>query len=75
MKMKHPELIALDARKRALENYGYKVLTDQDKLDLTQELKQLYFHAGRWSAGSRDYVARQAFIEYNRRETNANNNR
>lgn len=71
-KVKSPELIALDARSRALENSGFKVMTDQDKLDLTQQLKQLYFHAGRWSAGARDWTARKAFEEYNRRETNAN---
>lgn len=37
--------------------------------DLTQELKQLYFHAGRFSAGARDFTARDAYHEYNRRET------
>ena len=65
------ELVALDARRKALEAAGYKVLTDQDKLDLTEQLKQLYFHAGRWSGGARDNVARQAFHEYNRRESGA----
>jgi hypothetical protein len=64
-----PELIARDLRGRALEASGYKVVTDQDKLDLTQELKQLYFHAGRWVGGARDYTARQAYLAYNRRET------
>jgi hypothetical protein len=37
--------------------------------DLTQELKQLYFHAGRFSAGARDFTARDAYHEYNRRES------
>jgi hypothetical protein len=63
------ELIARDARGRALEASGYRVLTDKDRLDLTQELKQLYFHAGRWSGGARDYTARQAYLAYNKRET------
>lgn len=65
------ELIARDARGRALEASGYRVLTDQDRVDITQELKQLYFHAGRWAAGARDYTARAAYHEYNRRETKA----
>jgi hypothetical protein len=39
--------------------------------DLTQELKQLYFHAGRFSAGARDFTARDAYHEYNRRESAA----
>lgn len=63
------ELIARDARGQALEASGYKVLTDQDRVDISQEIKQLYFHAGRWSAGARDYTARSAYLEYNRRET------
>ena len=63
------ELIARDLRGRALEASGYKVLTDQDRTDISQQLKQLYFHAGRWSGGARDYTARQAYLEYNRRES------
>jgi hypothetical protein len=39
--------------------------------DLTQELKQLYFHAGRFSAGARDFTARDAYHQYNRRESAA----
>jgi hypothetical protein len=27
-----------------------------------EELKKLYFNAGRWSAGAKDYVARQAHL-------------
>ena len=65
------ELVALDARRKALEAAGYKVLTDQDKVDIAEQLKQLYFHAGRWSGGARDNTARQAFHEYNRRESGA----
>lgn len=62
------ELVALDARARALEASGYKVLTDQDRVDLTQSLAQMYFHAGRWSGGARDYTARQAYMAWNKRE-------
>lgn len=62
------ELVALDARARALEASGYKVLTDKDRVDLTQSLAQMYFHAGRWSGGARDYTARQAYMAWNKRE-------
>ena len=58
------ELIARDARGRALENSRYRVLTQKDRVDLTQELKQLYFHAGRASAGARDYLAVEACKRY-----------
>jgi hypothetical protein len=62
------ELIAKDARNRAIEQSPYRVITTEHKLDLAEELKQIYFHAGRWSAGSRDYLAREAYKEYSRRE-------
>jgi hypothetical protein len=63
------ELIARDARGRALEASGYRVLTDSDRVDITQELKQLFFHAGRFSAGARDWTAREAYKAYHRRES------
>ena len=62
------ELIARDARGRALENSKHKVLTDKDRVDITQELKQLYFHAGRASAGARDYLAVEAYKRYEKLE-------
>ena len=62
------ELIARDARGRALEGSKYKLLTAQDRVDITQELKQLYFHAGRASAGARDYLAVEAYKRYQRLE-------
>jgi hypothetical protein len=62
------ELIARDARGRALENSRYRVLTQKDRVDLTQELKQLYFHAGRASAGARDYLAVEAYKNYLKHE-------
>ena len=63
------ELIARDARGRALEGSKYKVLTDKDRVDITQELKQLYFHAGRASAGARDYLALDAYEHYSKIES------
>jgi hypothetical protein len=62
------ELIAKDARSRAIEQSPYRIITTENKLDLVEELKQIYFHAGRWSAGSRDYLAREAYKQYSRRE-------
>ena len=58
------ELIARDARGRALENSKFRVLTNKDRVDITQEIKQLYFHAGRASAGARDYLAVEAYKKY-----------
>jgi hypothetical protein len=62
------ELIARDARGRALENSKFRVLTNKDRVDITQEMKQLYFHAGRASAGARDYLAVEAYKNYVLRE-------
>jgi len=54
---------------KPLEGANYKLLSTQDKVDISQQLKQLYFHAGRFSAGARDFTARDAYHEYNRRES------
>jgi hypothetical protein len=54
---------------KPLEGANYKLLSAQDKVDISQQLKQLYFHAGRFSAGARDFTARDAYHEYNRRES------
>lgn len=62
------ELVVYETRSKALKSAGYKVLTDQDRLDLVQSLAQMYFHAGRWSGGARDYTARQAYLAWNKRE-------
>jgi len=37
-------------------------------LKITQELKQVYFHAGRASAGARDYLAVEAYKRYQKLE-------
>jgi hypothetical protein len=62
------EYVARDARGRALENLKYRILTTKDKIDITQELKQVYFHAGRASAGARDYLAVEAYKRYQKLE-------
>jgi hypothetical protein len=66
------EELARDMRLAALD--GYKIIT-KTELDLVRnELLQLYFHAGRWKGGARDYIARQAFMSYNEREKRAHSN-
>lgn len=34
-----------------------------------RDMKQLYFDAGRWAGGARDYTARQAFEQVSQRES------
>ena len=53
------EELARDMRIAALD--GYKILTGPQILELKQELQKLYFNAGRWAGGARDYTARSAF--------------
>jgi len=66
------EELARDMRLAALD--GYKIVT-KTELDLVRnELLQLYFHAGRWKGGARDYAAREAFMAYNEREKRAHSN-
>ena len=55
------EELARDMRIAALD--GYKILTGPELLELREDLQKLYFNAGRWAGGSRDYIARQAAQE------------
>jgi peptidoglycan hydrolase-like protein with peptidoglycan-binding domain len=59
------EELARDMRIAALD--GYKILTGPEVLELREELQKLYFNAGRWAAGDRDWVARQANFEFQKR--------
>ena len=52
------EELARDMRIAALD--GYKILTGPELLELREDLQKLYFNAGRWAGGSKDYTARQA---------------
>jgi hypothetical protein len=47
---------------------GYKILTGPELLELREDLQKLYFNAGRWAGGARDYNARQAFVTMRERE-------
>jgi len=60
------EELARDMRLAALD--GYKIVTKDQLTLISQELLQLYYHAGRWAGGARDHTARQAFHAYNTRE-------
>lgn len=53
------EQVARDMRIAALD--GYKILTGAQVIELKQELQKVYFNAGRWAGGARDYTARNAF--------------
>ena len=60
------EKLARDMRIAALD--GYKILTGSELLELREDLQKLYFNAGRWAGGARDYNARQAFVTMRERE-------
>ena len=72
--MNKEELLAKSMRERALRLSGYRVLTEEDLVDLDEELKKMYFNAGRWAGGSKDWTARKAYEQYMKREDNADNN-
>jgi hypothetical protein len=72
------ELLAKEMRERALLLESDSDLTAKDlnginlekakqrQLQKVEELKKLYFNAGRWSAGARDNVARESFYKINK---------
>ena len=37
----------------------------RNQLERVEQVKKLYFNAGRWSGGARDHVAREAFYKVN----------
>ncbi len=55
------EVLARDMRIAALD--GYKILTGPKLLELREDLQKLYFNAGRWAGGSRDWQAREAHMK------------
>lgn len=60
------ELVAREMRIAALD--GYKIVTKTELDVLSNQLRELYFNAGRWSGGARDYKAREAYHAYNQIE-------
>ena len=55
------EELAREMRIAALD--GYKILTGPELLELREDLQKLYFNAGRWAGGSKDWQAREAHLE------------
>lgn len=53
---------------RSLRNFAEVKLAKQKKLKRVEELKKLYFDAGRWVGGARDWTARQAFEQMQAQE-------
>lgn len=53
---------------QSLRNYAQVATAKKQKLERIEELKKLYFNAGRWVGGARDYTAREAFQAYQARE-------
>lgn len=67
--MKDPELVAWSMRERALqEEKTEPLVVIRQVYTPSEEQKKLYFNAGRWAGGSRDWVARKAFEELQRRD-------
>ena len=58
---------ALD--EKSLRNFAEVQIAKRDKLRRVDGIKKLYFNAGRWAGGARDYTARQAFMEMKARES------
>lgn len=52
----------------SLRNFAEVSLAKHKKLQRVEELKKLYFNAGRWVGGARDYSAREAYHEMKARE-------
>ena len=74
------ETVAREMRERALLLEGNPQLTHKEltgrkleqakkrQLQKVEDLKKLYFNAGRWAGGARDHTAREAFETYNAKE-------
>ena len=54
---------------QSLRDFGKIRKAKDEKLARVEELKKLYFNAGRWVGGARDYTARQAFEQMRKRES------
>ena len=59
-------LLESDPQLTAKELQGRKLKQAKERqLQKVEELKKLYFSAGRWAGGARDNVAREAFEKVN----------
>lgn len=55
----NPHLTAEDLQGKLLES------EKRNQLKRVEQMKKLYFNAGRWAGGARDHVARKAFDKVN----------
>jgi hypothetical protein len=60
--MTDPEQLAKEMRERALASDEPWVIYEKI-YEPSEEQKKLFFNAGRWSAGARDYIAREAYMK------------
>lgn len=58
--MKDLEQLAKEMRERALNNPAPFVVYEK-VYEPSEEQKKLFYHAGRWAGGARDWAARQAY--------------
>ena len=73
-------LLAKEMRERALLMTANPQLTmkelqgnllqieKRNQLERVEQMKKLYFNAGRWSAGAKDWTARQAYEKFMQQE-------
>jgi hypothetical protein len=47
---------------QSLRNFAEVELAKEAKLQRLNQMKKLYFNAGRWVGGARDFTAREAFM-------------
>ena len=68
--MKDPELVAWSMRERALQepDKAEPLIIYEQVHTPSEEQKKLYFNAGRWAGGARDWTARVAYKELFRKE-------
>jgi hypothetical protein len=57
----NPDLTAKELQGNLLE------IQKRNQLERVDNMKKLYFNAGRWAGGSRDHVAREAFEKVNQK--------
>lgn len=63
--MKDPELLAWSMREQALvtPDKTEPLIVVEQVYTPSEEQKKLYFNAGRWAGGARDWTARKAYEE------------
>lgn len=60
--MRDPEELARQMRERALSIDAPQIIYEK-VYEPSEDQKKLFFNAGRWSAGARDHIAREAYMK------------